>query len=102
MDGLNTVKNIVTCSYSLASQLEAVAIVVDVTQSPEIGSETVYICIQYGKDIVIRIIKADPRVGCILKKHIDLTGEIYMVAYGNDLVAYWCFINSSETRAKGL
>jgi predicted homoserine dehydrogenase-like protein len=45
MDGLNTCINNVTSSYSLASQLETVDIVFDVTPSPAVGAETAYICI---------------------------------------------------------
>ena len=44
MDGLNTCISIVTSSYSLASQLEAIDIVFDVTLSPAVGAETAYIC----------------------------------------------------------
>jgi predicted homoserine dehydrogenase-like protein len=44
MDGLNTCINIVISSYSLASQLEAIDIVFDVTLSPAVGAETAYIC----------------------------------------------------------
>jgi hypothetical protein len=45
MNGLNSVNNIVPSSYSLASQLEAVDIVVDVPPSPAVGDETAYSCI---------------------------------------------------------
>jgi len=45
IDGLNTSINIVANTYSLASQLEAVDIVFDVTPSPTVGAETAYICI---------------------------------------------------------
>ena len=49
MDGLNTGINIVTSSYSLASQLEAVDIVFDVTASPAVRTETAYICIRTAR-----------------------------------------------------
>ena len=66
MDDLNTWTNIVTSSKSLASQLEAVDIVFNVTLSPTAGVETAYICIQNGKDIVMVIIEADVTVESIL------------------------------------
>jgi predicted homoserine dehydrogenase-like protein len=84
MDGLNTGKNIVTSSYSLASQLEAVDIVVDVTPSPAVGAETAYSCIQNGKDIVMVNIEADVTVGRILKRHADQAGVLYTVSSGDE------------------
>ncbi|MGB6420426.1 MAG: hypothetical protein WBF05_01170, partial [Anaerolineales bacterium] len=84
MDGLNTGKNIVTSSYSLASQLEAVDIVVDVTPSPAVGAETAYSCIQNGKDIVMVNIEADVTVGRILKKQADQAGVLYTVSSGDE------------------
>lgn len=84
MDGLNIGKNIVTSSYSLASQLEAVDIVVDVTPSPAVGAETAYSCIQNGKDIVMVNIEADVTVGRILKKQADQAGVLYTVSSGDE------------------
>jgi len=66
MDGLNTCINIVISSYSLASKLEAVDIVFDVTLPPTVRTETSHIYIQNGKDIVMVIIDADVTVGRIL------------------------------------
>ncbi len=66
LDGLNTCINIVTSSYSLASQLEAIDIVFYVTLSPAVGAETAYICFLNGKDIVMVIVEADVTVGRIL------------------------------------
>ena len=80
MDGQNTGKNIITSSYWLASQLEAVDIVVDVTQSPAVGAETAYIYIQNGKDIIMVIVEVDITVGGILKKHNDQAGVLHTVA----------------------
>jgi len=97
MDGLNTGKNIVTSSYSLASQLEAVDIVVDVTPSPAVGAETAYSCIQNGKDIVMVNIEADVTVGRILKKHADQAGVLYTVSSGDEpgcLMELYDFVKS--------
>ena len=97
MDGKYTGKNIVTNSYSLASQLEAFDIVVDVTQSPAVGAETAYICIQNGKDIVMVNIEADVTVGRILKKHANQTGVLYPGASGEEpgcLMALYEFIKN--------
>jgi predicted homoserine dehydrogenase-like protein len=84
MDGLNTGINIVTSSYSLASQLEAPDIVVDVIKSPAVGANTAYICIKNGKDIVMVIIEADVTVGRILEKHATQAGVLYTVASGDE------------------
>jgi predicted homoserine dehydrogenase-like protein len=97
MDGLNTGKNIVTSSYSLASQLEAVDIVVDVTPSPAVGAETAHSCIQNGKDIVMVNIEADVTVGRILKKHADQAGVLYTVSSGDEpgcLMELYDFVKS--------
>lgn len=80
MDGLNTGINIVTSSYSLTSQLEAVDIVLDMTPSPAVGTETDYGCIQNSKDTVMVIIEAAVTVGRDLEKHADQAGVLYAVS----------------------
>jgi predicted homoserine dehydrogenase-like protein len=97
MNGLNSSKNIVPSSYSPASQLEAVDIVVDVTPSPAVGAETAYSCIQNGKDIVMGIIEADVTVGRIPKKHADQAGVLYTVSSGDEpgcLMELYDFVKS--------
>jgi predicted homoserine dehydrogenase-like protein len=84
MDALNAGKRVITGSYALAAQLEAVDIVVDVTPSPASGAETAYACIQYGKDVVLVNIEADVTVGRILKRLACEAGVLYTVSSGDE------------------
>jgi predicted homoserine dehydrogenase-like protein len=84
MDALRAGKRVVTGSYGLAAQLEAVDIVADVTPSPATGAETAYACIQHGKDVVMVNIEADVTVGRILKKLAREAGVLYTVSSGDE------------------
>lgn len=84
MDALAAGKYVVTGYYALASQLEAVDIVADVTWSPAIGAETAYACIQNGKDVVLVNIEADVTVGHILHKLAREAGVLYTVSSGDE------------------
>jgi predicted homoserine dehydrogenase-like protein len=75
---------VVTGSYRLAAQLEAVDIVTDVTPSPASGAETAYACIQHGKDVVLVNIEADVTVGRILSKLARQAGVLYSVSSGDE------------------
>lgn len=84
MDALRVGKRVVTGSYSLAAQIEAVDIVVDATSSPAIGAETAYACLQYGKDVVLVNIEADVTVGRILSRLAREAGVLYTVSSGDE------------------
>jgi predicted homoserine dehydrogenase-like protein len=84
MDALRAGKRVITGSYALAAQLEAVDIVTDVTPSPAIGAETAYACIQHGKDVVLVNIEADVTVGRILNKMARQAGVLYTVSSGDE------------------
>ena len=84
MDALRAGKRVVTGSYELAAQLEAVDIVADITPSPAIGAETAYACVQHGKDVVMVNIEADVTVGRILKKLAREAGVLYTVSSGDE------------------
>jgi predicted homoserine dehydrogenase-like protein len=84
MDALRAGKRVVSGSYALAAQLEAVDIVADVTPSPAIGAETAYACIQHGKDIVMVNIEADVTVGRVLHKLAGQAGVLYTVSSGDE------------------
>jgi len=84
MDALRVGKRVVTGSYGLAAQLEAVDIVADVTPFPATGAETAYACIEYGKDVVMVNIEADVTVGRILKKLAREAGVLYTVSSGDE------------------
>ncbi len=84
MDGLHQGKRIITGRYDLASQLEAVDIVADVTPSPATGAETAYACITHGKPIVMVNIEADVTVGRMLKKLAEKAGVLYTVSSGDE------------------
>jgi predicted homoserine dehydrogenase-like protein len=97
MDALRVDKRVVTGSYTLAAQLDAVDIVADVTPSPATGAETAHACIQHGKDIVLVNIEADVTVGRILKKLAAQAGVLYTVSSGDEpgcLMELWDFVTS--------
>ncbi|NIS80158.1 MAG: NAD(P)-dependent oxidoreductase [Anaerolineales bacterium] len=97
MDVLRGGKRVVTGSYSLTPQLEAIDIVVDVTSSPSIGAETAYACIQHGKDIVLVNIEADVTVGHILYKLAKAADVLYTVSSGDEpgcLMELYDFVTS--------
>jgi len=97
MDALRAGKRVVTGSYRLAAQLEAVDIVADITPSPAIGAETAYACIQHGKDVVMVNIEADVTVGRILNKLAREAGVLYTVSSGDEpgcLMELYDFVTS--------
>lgn len=97
MDALRAHKRVITGSYALAAQLDAVDIIVDVTPSPAIGAETAYACIQNGKDVVLVNIEADVTVGRILKQMADKAGVLYTVSSGDEpgcLMELWDFVTT--------
>jgi predicted homoserine dehydrogenase-like protein len=97
MDALRVGKRVVTGSYALAAQLEAVDIVVDVTPSPAVGAETACACLQCGKDVVMVNIEADVTVGRILSKLAREAGVLYTVSSGDEpgcLMELYDFVGS--------
>ena len=97
MDALRAGKRVVTGSYALAAQLEAIDIVTDVTPSPATGAETAYAGIQYGKDVVLVNIETDVTVGRILKKQARDAGVLYSVSSGDEpgcLMELYDFVGS--------
>lgn len=97
MDALRAGKRVVTGSYSLAAQLEAIDVVVDVTPSPATGAETAYACIQNQKNVVLVNIEADVTVGPILNKLAREAGVLYTVSSGDEpgcLMELWDFVTA--------
>ncbi len=97
MDALNKGRKIVTRSYDLAAQLDAIDIVSDATPFPLSGAETAASCIEYQKDVVMVNIEADVTVGRILKKKAAEAGIIYTVSSGDEpgcLMELWDFVSS--------
>lgn len=84
MDALRSGKKVITGSYQLASQLDDLDIVCDITPSPAIGAETALSCIENGKDIVMVNIEADVTVGAILKQKAKEAGVLYTVSSGDE------------------
>ncbi len=84
MDAMRAGKRVVTGSYTLAAQLEAVDIVTDATPSPASGTEMAYAGIQNGKDVVLINIEADVTVGRQLKKLAQEAGVLYSVSSGDE------------------
>ena len=97
IDAVRAGKRVVTGSYSLAAQLEAVDIVTDVTPSPASGAEMAYAGIQHGKDVVLINIEADVTVGRMLKKLAQDAGVLYSVSSGDEpgcLMELYDFVNT--------
>ena len=97
MDALRAGKRVVTGSYTLAAQLEAVDIVTDATPSPATGAETAYACIRHGKDVVLVNIEADVTVGRVLKRLARDAGVLYSVSSGDEpgcLMELYDFVGS--------
>jgi predicted homoserine dehydrogenase-like protein len=97
MDALRAGKRVVTGSYALAAQLDAVDVVVDVTPSPASGAETAYACIRHGKNVVLVNIEADVTVGPILNKLAREAGVLYTVSSGDEpgcLMELWDFVTA--------
>jgi predicted homoserine dehydrogenase-like protein len=84
MDAIRAGKRVVTDSYTLAAQLEAVDIVTDATPSPAGGAEMAYAGIQNGKDVVLINIEADVTVGRRLKSLARQAGVLYSVSSGDE------------------
>jgi predicted homoserine dehydrogenase-like protein len=97
MDALRAGKRVVTGSYVLAAQLEAVDVITDVTPSPTTGAETAYAGIQNGKDVVLVNIEADVTVGRALNKLAKDAGVLYSVSSGDEpgcLMELYDFVGS--------
>ena len=97
MDAVRTGKRVVTGSYEVAAQLEAVDIVTDVTPSPASGAEMAYAGIRHGKDVVLINIEADVTVGRMLKKLAAEAGVLYSVSSGDEpgcLMELYDFVNT--------
>jgi predicted homoserine dehydrogenase-like protein len=97
MDALRRGKRVITGSYGLAAQLEAVDIVADVTPSPATGAETAYACVRFQKDIVLVNIEADVTVGRILSRLAAEAGVLYTVSSGDEpgcLMELWDFVTT--------
>lgn len=83
-DALRAGKRLVTGSQDLASQIEAVDIVVDVTPNPAIGARTAFSAIRHGKDVVMVNIEADVTVGRVLRHLAEKRGVMYTVSSGDE------------------
>ncbi len=97
MDAVRAGKRVVTGSYAVAAQLEAVDIVTDVTPSPAGGADMAYAGILNGKDVVLINIEADVTVGRMLKKLARDAGVLYSVSSGDEpgcLMGLYDFVNT--------
>jgi predicted homoserine dehydrogenase-like protein len=83
-DAIRSGKRVVTGDYSLASKINDIDIITDVTPSPEIGAQTAFAGITNGKDVVLINIEADVTVGRILKKMAQEAGVLYSVSSGDE------------------
>jgi predicted homoserine dehydrogenase-like protein len=97
IDALRSGKRVITGDYTLASRLDDIDIVADITPSPAIGAITADSCIKNGKNIVMVNIEADVTIGRILKKLAKEAGILYTVSSGDEpgcLAELWDFVKS--------
>jgi predicted homoserine dehydrogenase-like protein len=97
MDALHAGKRVITGSYTLAAQLDAIDLITDVTPSPAIGSEVAYAAIQNAKDVVLINIEADVTVGRALKHLAQKNKVLYSVSSGDEpgcLMELWDFVST--------
>jgi predicted homoserine dehydrogenase-like protein len=83
-DAIRSGKRVVTGDYSLASKIDDIDIITDVTPSPEIGAQTAFAGINNGKDVVLINIEVDVTVGRILKRMAKEAGVLYSVSSGDE------------------
>jgi len=94
-DALARGKRVVTGDITLASSVEGVDIVTDVTPSPASGAEVAYKSIERGKPVVLINIEADVTVGPALKRRAERAGVMYTVSSGDEpgcLMELWDFV----------
>ena len=87
----------ITGDITLASKLDPIDIVTDVTPSPASGAETAFAAIQKGKPVVLINIEADVAVGPALKAEAAKAGVMYTVSSGDEpgcLMELWDFVRS--------
>lgn len=97
MDALRAGKRVITGSYTLAAELDAIDLITDVTPSPATGAETAYAAIQNGKDVVLINIEADVTVGRALKQLARNNHVLYSVSSGDEpgcLMELWDFVSA--------
>lgn len=96
-DALRRGRRVVTGDPTLASRLESVDIVTDVTPSPASGARTAAAAIDNGKDVVLINIETDVTVGSALKRRAKRAGVFYSVSSGDEpgcLMELWDFVLS--------
>jgi predicted homoserine dehydrogenase-like protein len=90
-------KRVITGDITLASKLDPIDIVTDVTPSPASGAETAFTAIRNGKAVVLINIEADVAVGPALKTAAAQAGVMYTVSSGDEpgcLMELWDFVRS--------
>jgi predicted homoserine dehydrogenase-like protein len=90
-------KTVVTGDLKLASTLEAIDVVTDVTPSPRTGAETARAGIENGKTVVLVNIETDVCVGRALKTLARERNVLYSVSSGDEpgcLMELWDFVNT--------
>ena len=83
-DAITRGKKVITASYELLAQLQALDVVVDTTTSPRIGARVGLACVKAGKDIVTLNIEADVTCGRILSRLAQRARIIYTVSSGDE------------------
>lgn len=95
-DALRQGKRVVTGDGTLASAVEAIDIVTDVTPSPASGAEVAAAAIARNKPVVLINIEADVTVGPALKWQAEKAGVMYTVSSGDEpgcLMELWDFVH---------
>ena len=95
-DAVRAGKKVATGDITLASKIDAIDIVTDVTPSPASGAEVAYAGIGHGKRVVLINIEADVTVGPGLKKLAREKDGFYSVSSGDEpgcITELWDFVN---------
>jgi predicted homoserine dehydrogenase-like protein len=96
-DAIRAGKRVVSGSYLLPAQVDALDIVTDCTWSPAIGAEVAFYAIEHGKNVVLINIEADVTVGRQLNQLARQAGVLYSVSSGDEpgcLIELYDFVTS--------
>jgi predicted homoserine dehydrogenase-like protein len=90
-------QRVVTPDITLASQLDPIDVITDVTPSPASGAATALAALENGKNVVLVNIEADVTVGPMLKRLAADAGLLYSVSSGDEpgcLMELYDFVTS--------
>lgn len=90
-------QRVITPDITLASRLDPIDVITDVTPSPASGAATALAALENGKNVVLVNIEADVTVGPVLKRLAAQAGLLYSVSSGDEpgcLMELYDFVTS--------